>query len=70
MTDSKLDSKLEWLAARLREPSTYAGLASLSALAFHYAPPDTVVANITLIGTGIGGLLAFFLSEAPKAAKK
>jgi DMSO reductase anchor subunit len=51
-----------WLAARLKEPSTYAGLAAVAAVFHMGIPPDALTA-ITQIGTGVGGLLAVFLAE-------
>ena len=56
---------LSWLGARLAEPSTYAGIAAtLAAIGIHLDP--SVAKNLTLAGTGIGGLLAFLLPEATK----
>ena len=51
-----------WLAGRLREPSTYAGLAILLA-AFHLPHADAWTTVLTDTGIYIGGLLAIILSE-------
>jgi hypothetical protein len=54
---------VSWLGARLREPSTYAGLGILFA-AFHLANAGDWVSAITAIGTGVGGVIAILLPEA------
>ncbi len=54
---------ISWLGARLREPSTYAGLGILLA-AFHLANAGDWVSAITAIGTGVGGIIAILLPEA------
>jgi hypothetical protein len=51
------------LAPRLREPSTYAGLASVSA-ALGLVFPEHIGQAIPIVGTAIGSLLAVFLPEA------
>ena len=56
---------ISWLGARLREPSTYAGLGILLA-AFHLADAGGWVSAITAIGTGIGGIIAILLPEAKR----
>lgn len=57
-----IDRDISWLGARLREPSTYAGLGLLLA-AFHLANAGDWVSAITAIGTGIGGIIAILLPE-------
>jgi len=54
---------ISWLGARLREPSTYAGLGILFA-AFHLANAGDWVSAMTAIGTGVGGIIAIVLPEA------
>lgn len=56
---------ISWLGARLREPSTYAGLGVLLA-AFHLANAGDWVSAITAIGTGVGGIIAILLPEAKR----
>ena len=51
-----------WLGARLREPSTYAGAAAIFAY-FGMNVDHGLLQNITMIGTGLGGVLAFTLPE-------
>lgn len=57
-----IDRDISWLGARLREPSTYAGLGVLLA-AFGLANAGDWVSAITAIGTGIGGIIAILLPE-------
>ena len=56
---------ISWLGARLREPSTYAGLGILLA-AFHLADAGDWVSALTAIGTGIGGVIAIVLPETKR----
>jgi hypothetical protein len=53
---------LRTLGPRLKEPSTYAGLAA-AATAAHVVLPDTVAQSIYVTGMFIGGMLAIFLPE-------
>ena len=55
---------LSWLGARLREPSTYAGLAALLGVVGLSADPG-VLKSVSMIGMGIGGLISFVLPEQP-----
>ncbi|HVU42808.1 MAG TPA: hypothetical protein VHD86_17315, partial [Xanthobacteraceae bacterium] len=48
---AEVTQDISWLGARLREPSTYAGLGILLA-AFHLADAGDWVSAITAIGTG------------------
>ena len=57
---------LNWLAARLQEPSTYSGLAALMA-SMHLSTDPGLVHDVTLVCTGAGGFLGFILSERKKA---
>ena len=59
----KAEREISWLGARLREPSTYAGIAVVLA-ALHFGNAGDWVSAITSIGTGIGGLIAIVLPEA------
>jgi len=56
---------ISWLGARLREPSTYAGLGIVLA-ALRLANAGDWVSAITAIGTGIGGIIAIVLPESKK----
>jgi hypothetical protein len=53
---------ISWLGARLREPSTYAGLAAVLAV-LHLSTDPGLIHSLTLIGTGIGGVISFVLPE-------
>lgn len=55
--------------ARLKEPSTYAGLAAFAGIfGVQFAPAEMQAAN--LIGGTIAALLAVFLPERVKSGKK
>ena len=68
MDKQKTDEEISWLGARLREPSTYAGLAILLGGIFHLSNADGWAAAITSIGLGVGGIIAIVLPEAKKVA--
>jgi len=53
---------ISWLGARLREPSTYAGLAALLGVVGMTLDPG-LLKNISLIGMGIGGIISFAVPE-------
>jgi hypothetical protein len=57
---------LVWVIARLKEPSSYAGLAGLL-LANHVAQSDVWAAGLTSIGIGIASIAAIFLPEKSNA---
>jgi hypothetical protein len=59
---ARAERDISWLGARLREPSTYAGLAAVLGV-FHLSTDPGLLHSLTLIGTGIGGLIAFVLPE-------
>jgi hypothetical protein len=61
----KAEREISWLGARLREPSTYAGIAVVLA-ALHFGNANDWVSAITSIGTGIGGVIAIVLPEASR----
>ena len=63
---AKIKEDVSWIGARLREPSTYAGLAVLLGLLGLHDVPDAVK-DISEIGMGLGGLIAIFLPEVKKA---
>ncbi len=63
----KVEQDVSWLGARLREPSTYAGLAVLLGL-LHFGDVSSWTAAITSIGVGIGGVIAIVLPEGKSAA--
>jgi hypothetical protein len=70
--EQKVEREMSWLGARLREPSTYAGLSSLAAAAalFHLVPSGAgadLVKYVTMIGMGVGGLIAIALPEKGSA---
>jgi hypothetical protein len=66
-------NELSYIAMRLREKSTYAGLVVLVSLvlpllskyvpALAHASAESIVNDISLIGMGIGGLAALLMPE-------
>jgi hypothetical protein len=71
----RVEAEISWVGARLREPSTYAGLSSLAAAAalFHLIPSGdgaALVKYVTMIGMGVGGLIAILLPEKGSAKLK
>ncbi len=64
--ERKLEQEASWIGARLREPSTYAGLAALLGLIGLDGGAADLVKNISMIGMGIGGLIAIVLPEAKR----
>lgn len=75
MTDLQAEQEASWLGARLREPSTYAGLGTLAGAAafFHLIPAGSgtdLVKYISMIGMGIGGLIAIFLPESARPGRR
>jgi hypothetical protein len=60
---ARAEKDLSWLGARLREPSTYAGLAALLAV-FHLSTDPGLAHSPSMIGMGLGGVIAFLLPEA------
>lgn len=70
-----VEAEISWIGARLREPSTYAGLSSLAAAAalFHLIPSGDgadLVKYVTMIGMGVGGLIAILMPERGRAKPK
>jgi hypothetical protein len=63
---AKVARDVSWIGARLREPSTYAGLAVLLGMLGLHDVPDAVK-DISEIGMGLGGLIAIFLLEVKRA---
>jgi hypothetical protein len=59
---ARAERDISWLGARLREPSTYAGLAALLGVVGLQADPG-VLKSISMIGMGVGGLISFVLPE-------
>jgi hypothetical protein len=59
---ARAQKDISWIGARLREPSTYAGLAAVLAV-FHLSTDSGLVHSLTMIGMGIGGLVSFVLPE-------
>ena len=60
---------LETIVARLKEPSSYAALASVLAMVGVNVDPGLWQA-IVVAATGVSGLAAFFLSEKGAAASE
>lgn len=64
MTDkAKVEKEISWLGARLREPSTYAGLATILTVVLHVSNAGAWATAIAGIGAGIGGIIAILLPE-------
>jgi hypothetical protein len=71
--EQKVEQEASWLGARLREKSTYGGLTVVISLLLpvlaHYLPalmhadPNSIVSSISMIGIGVGGLIAILLPE-------
>lgn len=57
-----MTNSLKALAKRFQEPSSWAGLAGLVALMGLHLDPGAVQ-SLTLLGSGIAGLLAILLPE-------
>lgn len=57
-----------WLSARLKEASTYSGLAALL-LSFHVVVPESVLGILPTIGAAIAAVLAVVIPSAPPAEK-
>lgn len=63
--------EISWLGARLREPSSYAGLGILLGLVFHVSNSDHLAANLQTVGVGIGMLITGLIAiVAPEASVK
>lgn len=60
-----MDSILEYIAARLQEPSTWASLGSLATAVGFVIAPEYWQA-IAAVGLGLGGLLGTLLRERKK----
>lgn len=54
---------ISWLIARLKEPSTYTGLAAVL-LSFHVILPASVAGVLPIIGAAIAGVLGIVVPEA------
>jgi hypothetical protein len=65
--EQKAEQEVSWLGGRLREPSTYAGLAVLIALA-HVGDASSWAHALESIGIGVGGIIAILLPEGTKAS--
>lgn len=61
MDRNQVRRDLSWIGARLREPSTYAGLAAVLSGLFHFANSAGWAAAIMSIGIGVGGIIAIVL---------
>jgi hypothetical protein len=59
---ARAERDISWLGARLREPSTYAGLATLLGVVGMTLDPG-LLKYVSMIGMGIGGIISFALPE-------
>lgn len=55
----------KFILARLREPSTWSGMAAIG-VAFGVGLPPGMVEAVTQIGVGVAGLLGIFMKEGSK----
>ena len=62
MDKAELTKDISWIGARMREPSSYAGL-GMVLVALHVADATNLATALTSIGIGIGGLVAILLPE-------
>ena len=60
--NDRLRKLLRYLLARMREPSTAAGIATLAAM-FHHTIPDETVAGLVLIFGGVASVSAILVPE-------
>lgn len=64
----RVEQEVSWIGARLREPSTYAGLGIVLTAIFHLSNAARLASDIESIGVGlgmiIGGVLAMVLPES------
>jgi hypothetical protein len=65
----KIVKEISWVGARLREPSTYAGLALVLGAVFHVGDAQDWAANLQSIGMGVGGIVAVMLPEGKTTVK-
>ena len=61
--------EISWLGARLREPSTYAGLGILLGLIFHVSNSANMAANLQTVGIGVGMLITGIIAMVAPEAK-
>jgi hypothetical protein len=54
---------MEWLSARLREPSSWAGIITLVSGSLHMSVSEPMVQAITTVGVALGGLFAVVMQE-------
>jgi hypothetical protein len=59
---ARAERDISWLGARLREPSTYAGLATLLGVIGMTIDPG-LLKSLSMIGMGLGGIIAFLVPE-------
>ncbi len=57
---------LNYIVARLKEPSTYAGTGVLAMLAHSFFPDASQAGAVIQFVAAIGGLVAVFLQEGPR----
>jgi hypothetical protein len=60
----KIVQEASWLGARLKEPSTYAGLGVLLTLVFHVSNAGALAMNIQTIGVGLGSIILAVIAIA------
>lgn len=65
MNQAKLMTGLRWAGSRLREASSYAGLAGVLAAA-HIADASSWAHVIECFGMGLGGVIAIVLPEGKR----
>lgn len=70
----KIVEEASWLGARLKEPSSYAGLGVLLTLVFHVSNAGALALNIETIGVGLGSIIlaviAIVVPERSRPARR
>lgn len=62
LNEVQMQDVIPWALARLREPSTYAGLAALL-VAFHVADATSWATAIQTLAIGVAGVIAMVIKE-------
>ncbi len=58
---------MDWVSARLAEPSTWAGIITLASGALHVTVSGDMIQALTTAGMAVGGLLAVVMKERASA---
>ena len=63
MDKKQASAMLSSIANRFKEPSSWAGIAAIAGM-FGYALDPSLAKYITMWGSGLAGIVAFFVPEA------